>query len=136
MRGRGHRAGLIAGWLLAVACSRSPDQAITVATGRAFAEALVAGRYDEAEGMLQGELRGTWSAERLKAEYQRMTEGGGPWSVASPETFMGQWPDRKPKDHGWVYVPIDGNGYSEAVTVVVTDEGGTPRIRWLEWGRP
>jgi hypothetical protein len=35
-----------------------------------------------------------------------------------------------------VYVALTGDGFSEAVTVTLTQEAGTIRIRDLQWGRP
>jgi len=35
-----------------------------------------------------------------------------------------------------VYVALTGDGFCEAVTVTLTREAGTIRIRELEWGRP
>jgi hypothetical protein len=49
---------------------------------------------------------------------------------------MTSWPDKQPADLGWAYVSIGGDVYSEAVTVVVTSEEGTPRVRAVEFGRP
>ncbi|HNC91251.1 MAG TPA: hypothetical protein PL000_20160 [Anaerolineales bacterium] len=49
---------------------------------------------------------------------------------------MEQWPDQRPNDVGWAYVAIDGEGFSEAVTVIVENERQTPAIRYIEWGRP
>ena len=39
-------------------------------------------------------------------------------------------------DSAWVYVSIIGEGNSEAVTVVVSNEDGRHLIQKLEWGRP
>jgi len=45
-------------------------------------------------------------------------------------------PNLQPGDFGWVYVAITGTEFNEAVTVVVTDDGGSVKIREIEWGRP
>lgn len=37
---------------------------------------------------------------------------------------------------GWVYVSIGGDVYSEAVTVVVTMDDESLRVRDVEFGRP
>jgi hypothetical protein len=49
---------------------------------------------------------------------------------------MEDWPDKQPRDIGWAYAAIAAEGESEAVTVVVCDEGGKHLIRSIEWGRP
>jgi hypothetical protein len=59
-------------------------------------------------------------------------------SVTSIEVIetLEAWPARLPGDVGWVYVAINGDGESEAVSGVVTQVEGVPLIRDLEWGRP
>ena len=49
---------------------------------------------------------------------------------------MDYWPDKQPRDIGWAYAAIWGEGFSEAVTVTVAEEEGKEVIRVLEWGRP
>jgi len=49
---------------------------------------------------------------------------------------MDYWPDKQAGDVGWAYAAIWGEGFSEAVTVTVAEEGGRDVIRVLEWGRP
>ena len=46
------------------------------------------------------------------------------------------WEVREPADTGWAYVAISGEGFNEAVSVIVASEGGRYAIRRLEWGRP
>ncbi len=53
-----------------------------------------------------------------------------------PVTEMEDWPDREESDLGWVYVALSGSTFSEAVTVVVSNQEGRHVIRSLEWGRP
>ena len=62
--------------------------------------------------------------------------GNGPASRAELTVTMDTWPTREPGDIGWAYVSIVGEGLVEAVTVVVSDSLGAPRVRELEWGRP
>lgn len=102
-----------------------------------FAQALVAGDFDQASGMLSSEAKAKWDAASLRTAYGRMVE-----YFASPPNFvqvmeaMTEWPDKKPHDVGWAYAAIAGEGESEAVTVVVSSEGGRHLIRSVEWGRP
>jgi len=58
-----------------------------------------------------------------------------------PETALvicgdDEWPGKEMLDVGWVYVAIDGDGYTEAVTVTITREEDKLVIRNIEWGRP
>ena len=52
------------------------------------------------------------------------------------EVVMEDWPDKQPGDLAWVYVSLQGESFSEAVTVVLADTKRGARIRELEWGRP
>jgi hypothetical protein len=49
---------------------------------------------------------------------------------------MQEWPTKRKSDVAWVYVYIGGDVYSEAVTVVLSTEGGALKIREVEYGRP
>ena len=49
---------------------------------------------------------------------------------------MADWATRQNGDIGWVYISISGEDFLEAVTVIVSDEQGCPKIRQIEWGRP
>ena len=75
--------------------------------------------------------------ERIRDNYVEMVEyGDGPPTSVQLISTMEQWPDKQPNDLGWAYVAIGGDGFSEAVTLILQQEGETPVIRHLEWGRP
>jgi hypothetical protein len=104
-----------------------------------FANALVDGDFPLAHAMLSAELRAELPLDRLREAYDAMIEyGDGPPTDVELIVTMTQWqwPEQQPTDLGWAYVAIAGNGYSEAVTVIVKVEDGEPAIRYLEWGRP
>jgi hypothetical protein len=99
-----------------------------------FAHALTTGTFDLAHSLLTPTLGRDLSIDELKASYEHMIEyGEGPAQDAQLITTLEQWPDKTPGDLGWAYVAIIGTNYSEAVTVVVTDQR---LIRAIEWGRP
>jgi hypothetical protein len=102
-----------------------------------FAEALVRGDFDTTVSLLDAGARFEWTAGSLRACFVEMVDyfEVPPDSVELIET-MTDWPDKQPDDLGWAYVAINGASQSEAVTVIVRDENGTPRIRAIEWGRP
>ena len=87
--------------------------------------------------MLSSVAKAKWDVTSLRTAYGNMVE-----YFESPPTFvqvmeaMTEWPDKKPHDVGWAYAAIAGDGGSEAVTVVVSSEGGHHLIRSVEWGRP
>lgn len=102
-----------------------------------FARALVDGDFDGAHAKLCSGFRQAVSASRLRKNYGEMVEyGEAPADSVELITTMEEWPDKKANDLGWAYVAICGDGYSEAVTVILEEENGQPAIRELEWGRP
>lgn len=102
-----------------------------------FAMALVAGNYDRALEMLTASAKSEWDAETLQRTYLEMVKyfASPPNSVQVSEV-MTEWPDRQPRDVGWAYAAIVGEGESEAVTVIVSSVSDRHLIRSLEWGRP
>ena len=105
--------------------------------GFAFANALVAGEYNFAHNMLCASLRAELSPAELKEKFESMIAYGrsAPNSVEVLEAFN-DWPDKEALDIGWAYVAINGDGFCEAVTVIVTQEETKPVIRDIDWGRP
>jgi hypothetical protein len=103
----------------------------------AFAKHLTAGRFDDAHAMLSKLLRQQYLPTDLSQEYSAMIAyGDGAPDIVELISTMDAWPGRLKNDHGWAYVAISGNGFSEAVAAVVTQETLRPVIRALEWGRP
>lgn len=102
-----------------------------------FAKHLTAGRFEDARAMLSEHLQQQYLPGDLSREYSAMVSYGG----SAPDTVelistMDAWPTRQINDVGWAYVAISGNGFSEAVSVVVTQENFHALIRELEWVRP
>jgi hypothetical protein len=102
-----------------------------------FAVALVAEDFLSAHEMLCANMRAQHGAEQLQAEYTSMLAlyEDSVETVEVTETLE-NWRDKQPHDLGWAYVAISGKTFSEAVTVVVTDEHGRLCVRSVEWGRP
>jgi hypothetical protein len=103
----------------------------------AFAKALGARDYGAAYGLTSGDYRDSTSLEAMQAAFEAIVPID--WTTVDPievgET-MEDWPGRNPSDAGWAYVSMGGDMYSEAITVVVTLEGGVLRVRTVEFGRP
>jgi hypothetical protein len=108
-------------------------------TAQQFAEHLVDGDFQAAQAMLARDLAAI-TADILQRDYKGMIEYADVADGASIEVCVmsaeDDMPDMTPADLGWVYVAISCESFSEAVTVVVTREGGGAKIRDLEWGRP
>jgi hypothetical protein len=116
---------------------RSNAKNFTVETGKNFAEALVTERYADARSYLTKEAQQEYTPDKLASQFKNMISyGSSPAKVDGHYEFMDKWPARQPQDIGWAYISISGSDYAEAVTVVVSDEGGSPKIREIEWGRP
>ncbi len=105
----------------------------------AFAVALVNGDFSRAQALLVPELRTQFTPEALRERFYRMFR----YSDAEPHSVhfekrsqMDDWPAKREDDVGWVYVGIEGDGFMEAVTVIVAKINGEALIRDVEWGRP
>jgi hypothetical protein len=105
-----------------------------------FVQALADDRWEDARTMLDAELQNQLPVQKLVSTFEGMYKGYAEGPVTSvqfdPEFSMENWPAKKPEDVGWVYVSVQGNGFVEAVTVVVTNSSGHLAIRYIEWGRP
>ena len=102
-----------------------------------FAKALVARDYVRAESMLMPDLRSNCTKEDLRCEYERMIYRTD-W-VAEYVGVVGsrdEIPGMDVEDIGYAYVALSGQGLSEAVAVVVSDNGEQVGVRGIEWGRP
>jgi hypothetical protein len=105
-----------------------------------FASALVDGDFVRAQQFLTPELRTVLSPGTLREKLLEMFRGyadGAPTRVRFDQEFSSDsWPAKQPGDLGWAYVGIEGDDFTEAVTVTVASIGGQPLIRHVEWGRP
>src|SRR5512135_988391 len=123
-------------------CSKPPEdngpaRDITVATGNKFAAELVSGSFTDAHALLSVALQKKYTKQGLAERYHKMIDyGHGPAKLDGYYLYEHDLPSLLPQDFGWVYISIKGEDYLEAVTVVVTQENGQPRIRAIEWGRP
>jgi hypothetical protein len=129
---------LLLGTALATGCARKPERNPPhIQLAHRFATALSRGSFDSAQALLSADLQKECPAAKLKKEYQEMIAyGGGPVTSVDVVTTMDRWPDKRPDDAGWVYVSLSGEGFGEAVAVVVARERDRLVIRSLEWGRP
>lgn len=105
-----------------------------------FAKALVEGSWEKARGFLVPVLQAQWPAQRLAEAFKSMYEGYADGPARSvhfdPQFSMAAWPAKQSGDIGWTYVSIQGDEFTEAVTVVVASSESGLAIRDIEWGRP
>jgi hypothetical protein len=52
------------------------------------------------------------------------------------EFTLEDWPNKQATDLAVVYVALNGDSWSEAVTLTMAQQGEQVLIRQLEWGRP
>ena len=103
----------------------------------AFARALAARDYATAYAMGSSDYQRRLTLEQMRASFEAIVppDWGAAGSVDVGHT-MEDWPGKQASDVGWAYVSIGGDVYSEAITVIVTEENGALKVRDVEFGRP
>ncbi len=105
--------------------------------GLKFATALAGRDYSTAYAMTSSDYQRSTSLDEMRAAFEAIIPPD--WQTVGPVEVgqvMETWPTQQPSDVGWVYISIGGDVYSEAVTVVVTREADTLKVRTVEFGRP
>jgi hypothetical protein len=124
------------------ACSRNEGEKGTMPTGdyKAFAlrftQFLARRDYEAAYAMTAKEYQGENSLEDTRQAFESPVPPDFKIGDIEVGETMTSWPGKEASDLAWVYVSIGGDVYSEAISVVVTREGGELKIREVEWGRP
>ena len=114
-----------------------PEETPNTRLALEFARAMAAGETTRAHGLLSPTLQAELTPEKLARDYREMVEyGSGAPTIIQVMTTMTEWPAKTLTDTEWVYVAIANGSYSEAVTVVVSQEPSRLAIRLIEWGRP
>jgi len=108
-----------------------------VDVARRFADALMEGKFDKAHSLLSAECQTKYSIDALRHHYNEMS-GYTDEPITEIEVIdtLDAWPAKQPGDIGWAYVSLIGNGFAEAVAVVVQSENSVLKVRSIEWGRP
>jgi hypothetical protein len=102
-----------------------------------FALALFAGNVDSAYELLSDDLRGDVAAADLSSQFASLAEDmGGVTGIGQAMVILEEWPEMSADDHAMVYVPLEGDDFSEAITVKVSEIDNAVRISSIEWGRP
>ena len=92
-----------------------------------------------AHRLLTREAQTVWTVEEMKRNSEHMRSyAPGPFTdmQVMDEYMLEKWPAMKNGDVANIYIALSGIGFCEAVSVIVSVEGGNLRIRDLEWGRP
>jgi hypothetical protein len=102
-----------------------------------FASALFAGNEGKAYELLSDELRGGVAAADLLSEFSSLAEDmGGVTGIGQATVILEEWPEMSADDRALVYVPLEGDEFSEAITVKVSEIDNAACISSIEWGRP
>jgi len=102
-----------------------------------FVRQIVAGNTDAAHEILSDRLAADIAASDLLTHFAALSEDmGGVTGVGQPMVILEDWPEKSEEDRAIVYVPLEGDEFSEAITVTVSAQNGDLRISSIEWGRP
>lgn len=105
--------------------------------GAEFVGALAAGDANSAHQLLTSQLASDVAASDLLAEFEALAdELGGVTGIGQAMVILTEWPDMAKEDRAMVYVPVEGDMFSEAVTLTLSEVDNTLRVSSVEWGRP
>ena len=108
-----------------------------IEVGADFVRALADGDANTAHGLLTSQLASNLAAGDLLAEFGALAEDlGGVTGIGEPMVILTDWPDMAEGDRAMVYVPIEGDVFSEAVTLTVSEVDSVLRVSSVAWGRP
>jgi hypothetical protein len=109
------------------------------AVAQRFGDCIAIQDYDAAWSLLSEELRLSFTSESIKNAVTTMTAyGTGSIQMAQvmDEFTLEDWPGKQANDLVVAYVALNGENFSEAVTLTLAEYGLEILIRHLEWGRP
>jgi len=109
------------------------------AVAQRFGDCIAIKDYDAAWTLLSEELRLSLTSESIKNAVTTMAAYGTGWIqvVQVIDDFtLEDWPDKQANDLAVTYVALNGENFSEAVTLTLAEYGQEILIRHLEWGRP
>lgn len=102
-----------------------------------FARAIQSGESEAAHEMLSRDLSARLSAAELVSQFELLADDmGGVTGIGQPMVILQEWPDMSATDRAMVYVPLEGDVFSEAVTVTISEVDDGLCISSIEWGRP
>ena len=109
------------------------------AVAQRFGDCIAIKDYDAAWTLLSKELRLSLTSESIKNAVSTMTSYGKGWiqvAQVMDDFTLEDWPDKQANDLAVTYVALNGENFSEAVTLTLAEYGQEIFIRHLEWGRP
>lgn len=102
-----------------------------------FVRAIANEETDSAHQMLSESLRQVTNAANLAEQYGLLeADMGGVTGIGEPMVILEEWRDMSADDRAMVYVPLEGDTFSEAVTLTVSAVDDGLCVSNIEWGRP
>jgi hypothetical protein len=104
-----------------------------------FGDCIANNDYAAAWALLSNELQASSTPESIKNAVATMiayTSGSIHQAQIMDEFTLEDWPGKQAGDLAVVYVALNGDSFSEAVTLTLAQHGKDALIRHLEWGRP
>lgn len=96
---------------------------------RLFARAIVNGNPESAHEKLSHAYQQVTTAADLSEPFDVLAEEmGGVSGIGAPTVILEEWPNMAPTDRAMVYVPLEGDVVSEAVTGTICAIGDGLRI--------
>lgn len=109
------------------------------AIAQRFGDCIAKNDYGAACPLFSKELQSLMAPETIKNAVMAMTAyASGPIQMAQvmDEFTLEDWPGKQPGDLAVVYVALNGDSFSEAVTLTLAQYDEGVLIRQLDWGRP
>jgi hypothetical protein len=109
------------------------------AVAQRFGDCIAQKDYDAACALLCRELQISSTPESIKDAVTTMTayaSGSIQEAQVMDDFTLGDWPGKQPNDLAVAYVALNGEDFSEAVTLTLTKYDQEIVIRHMEWGRP
>lgn len=109
------------------------------AIAQRFGDCIAKGDYAAACELLSKGLQASTTPQTLEQAIASMlsyTTDPIQEAVVMDEFTLEDWPGQQAGDLAVVYVALNGESYSEAVTLTLAQYGEMTLIRDLQWGRP
>ena len=109
------------------------------AVAQRFGDCIAQKDYDTAWTLLSKKLQVSFTSDSIKNAVTTMTAydtGSIKEAQVMEEFTLKDWPGKQADDLAVVYVSLNGDGFSEAVTLTLAEYDHEILIRHLEWGRP
>ena len=96
-----------------------------------------AGGAEAAHGMLSHQVAADVAAVDFSMQFGALADDmGGVTGIGPAMVILEDWPGMSAEDRAMVYVPLEGDEFSEAVTLTISASDESLRISAIEWGRP